>query len=276
MTAHDSSDEAPISIAEPPRPPVDDRRGRRPHVVVFIVPALVAGAVLGFLAGTRFGSERVKDEYRNPLVVVKPPPSSGATVVASGSPSADPSPAPGTKVIAPFPLAGARKALSLLTSQDKVVVTVGSVGRSEDGMELHLALANRGDCTLKTVSGVAYGFDPDGDATAMNADGKHYVAFSSDDLSVAAGDTAIANYKVRHPKLANVVIAQIDKAVCDNGKVLVTRLFRPAQCAFAAQMGHGVRRLSLVPTGGSANGRIRPSASFAQHPLSRASSRGKP
>ena len=190
---------------------------------MFVMPALLVGAVVGFLVGTHIGSERVKDEYRNPLVEVKAVPRTGAVVVASGSASADPSPPAGSKVLAPFPLAGARKALSLITGNDKVVVTVGSVGRSEEGMELHLALANRGDCTVKTVRGVAYGFDPDGESAIMNADGKHYVAFSSNELSVAPGETSITNFKVHHPRFANIVLGQIDQAVCDDGKVLNTR-----------------------------------------------------
>lgn len=225
MSSPETEDSSPISVAAPPAPPVDDRPSKLTgaRVAMFVVPALLVGAGVGFLVGAHFGSERVKDEYRNPLVEVKAAPRSGAVVVASGSASADPSPPVGTKVLAPFPLAAARKALSGLTGNDKVIVTVGSVGRSDEGKELHLALMNRGDCTLKTVSGVAYGFDPDGESAIMNADGRHYVAFASNELSIAPGETSITNFKVHHPRHANIVLAQVDRAVCDDGRVLKSR-----------------------------------------------------
>ena len=222
MSPPDLDPEAsPISVAAPPAPFVDDRP--RPRPVVFVVPALVVGIIVGFLAGLYFGGERIKDEYRSPLITVKANPGNTAVVLASSSASPDPTPPVGARIIASFPLAGARSALSQLTRTDKVVVNVGAVGRGDGGMELHLAISNRGDCTLKAVSGVAYGFDPDGDSTAMNADGKHYVAFSSEDLTLAPGGTSVATWPLKHAKLANVALAQIDKAVCDDGTILVSR-----------------------------------------------------
>jgi hypothetical protein len=219
----DETEQAPPSVAAPSATLADERPSSGPRAVMFLVPGLVVGAIGGFVAGVHFGGERVRDEFRSPFSKVTAASSAKAQGSTSSSSAPDPSPPVGTRVLAPFPLAGARAALLAATGADKVVVTVGSVGRSDDGMELHLAIANRGTCAIKSVRGVAYGFDPDGESTAMNADGKHYVAFSSDELALAPGETTTATWKLKHAAMVNVAIGQIDEAVCADGTAAVKR-----------------------------------------------------
>ncbi len=186
--------------------------------MIWLGAGLLAGAAVGFFVGSFVGAERIRDEYRNPFRAAPPPPKAAAKAGGSSSSAPDPRPPAGAKVLAALALPGAREALRKLTADDKVVVNVGSVGRGDEGAELHLSVQNRGDCVVTGVEGVAYGFDPEGQATAMNAGGEHFVAFASKELRLEPGKTSIENWPLHNIELANVALAQVDRVTCEDGR----------------------------------------------------------
>ncbi|HEU4411015.1 MAG TPA: hypothetical protein VFS43_37530 [Polyangiaceae bacterium] len=208
------------SPAVPPQPVALSRQppGPRGRPMVWLGAGLLVGACVGFVVGSFAGAERVKEDYRNPLRTVPPEAKSAPKAGGSASSAPDPRPPVGARVIGQLPLPGAREALRALTANDKVVVSVGAVGRGDEGAELHLSIQNRSDCVVTGVEGIAYGYDPDGHATAMNAGGEHYVAFASKALKLAPGKTSIEAWPLRHVKLANVALAQIDRVTCEDGR----------------------------------------------------------
>ncbi|HEU4407732.1 MAG TPA: hypothetical protein VFS43_20880 [Polyangiaceae bacterium] len=209
-----SSQAVPPEPAEAPRRPSGPRRGP----LSWLGAGLLAGAFVGFGVGALAGAARIRADYRRPYqtvpVYADSSPKAGTTV--SGEPGRRP--APHTKVLSPLALPVARDALRTMTAADKVIVTVGSVGRGDSGAELHLSLQNRADCIVTGVEGVAYGFDPEGQATAMNASGEHYVAFASKELRLPPGKTSIESWPLRHARIANVALAQVDRVTCEDGR----------------------------------------------------------
>lgn len=97
-------------------------------------------------------------------------------------------------------------------------MTVGSVGKVESGVELHLDPQNRTGGVVTGVEGVADGFDPEGHATAMNATGEHDVAFASKGLRLAPGKTLIESWPLRHAEVANVALAHVACVTCEDGR----------------------------------------------------------
>lgn len=181
---------------------------------------LVVGVIVGYLVG-RWSLDR---EWREPLVIV------GADDQArSAANDADPTPKAGSKVMRGMPLRKTREAMTLLTAKDPVRVTVGSIGRGDDGTtELHLALKNDSKCEVVSLEGVAYGFDAWSRPAAMNRRGEHYVAFASDGRSDGqpkidpSGKAQLAQ-KLRYVDTASVAVAQVDTFTCADG----TRWARP-------------------------------------------------
>lgn len=206
----------PQPVAPLPRPGAAPARGRS---MTWLGAGLLVGAALGFFVGSLVGAERLREEYRNPFRTV-PPEAKSASPKAGGSASSAPDARPpaGAKVLAALALPASREALQQLTAADKVVVNVGSVGRSEDGTELHLSVHNRSDCVITAIEGIAYGFDPDGQSTNLNAGGEHFVAFASKELHLEPGKKSIETWPLRHVQLANVALAQIDRATCADGR----------------------------------------------------------
>jgi hypothetical protein len=206
----------PPQYAPPPPPRGASGAARRPRV--WLGAGLLAGGCVGFFAGSLTGAERVRDEYRNPLRSVPPEPKAAKAGGSASGPRPDPRPPAGAKVVGSVELPVAREALRALTAADKVVVTVAAVGRGDEGAELHLSVHNRGDCVVTGVEGIAYGFDPDGRATAMNAGGEHFVAFASKGLRLEPGKTSIENWPLHNIELANVALGQVDRVTCEDGR----------------------------------------------------------
>ncbi|MCC6644961.1 MAG: hypothetical protein IT374_05240 [Polyangiaceae bacterium] len=203
-------DPAPAVAPAPTLP--EARAPRAPWIAL----GLGVGVAAGFAAGYYAGAERIREDLRHPF---KPAPVVSATPSATPSGKApSPSPKPGALVMAPLPLAASRRLLAKQTTDDKVVVVVAAVGRGDAGPELHLSVKNRGDCVVTAVEGVAYGFDPDGDSTAMNLGGKHYLAFSHAELALKPGAGTVLSSPAPHAEIANMALAQIDRVVCQDGR----------------------------------------------------------
>lgn len=170
---------------------------------------LVVGLVLGFFLG-RFTLEQ---QYKSPFVTLTP-----EAEQRSAQGDADPTPKAGTRVMRPLPLGRARLATRELTSADPLVVTVGSVGRGDEGAELHLVVENRAPCTVRELSGVAYAYDAWGAPVKANVGGEHYVAFAASGQKLAPGESTAVVQKARHPDTASLLVAHVDRMVCDGGK----------------------------------------------------------
>ncbi|MDB4945800.1 MAG: hypothetical protein JWP97_5334 [Labilithrix sp.] len=167
--------------------------------------ALVIGLIVGFLAG-RFTLER---QWSKPYVQVTPQ-------TEQKSAGDNPSPKAGTKVLRAMPLAKSREALRTMTEGDAVVSHVAAFGAGDEGVELHVVVENHAACTLKSLEGVAYGFDARGKPSAVLAGGENFVAFSSS-APIAPGKKAIVSANLKNAHLATLAIAQIDKTTCTDG-----------------------------------------------------------
>lgn len=174
-------------------------------MVIAVVVALVVGLVLGFIAG-RTSLER---KWSQPYAVVSP-----ADVKKNAD--GDPAPKAGTKVLTAMPIKKARLALASLIEKDPAVVTVAAVGADEEGLELHAVVENRGTCTLNSVEGVAYGYEPRGRPTKTNKSGAKYVAFASD-VSIEPGKKGTITQKLRYADDATLAIAHVDHTTCADG-----------------------------------------------------------
>lgn len=206
----------PQPVAPLPRPGAAPPRSRH---MMWLGGGLLVGAFVGFIAGSLVGAERVKEEYRNPFRTVPAEAKSAAPKAGtSNSAAPDPRPPSGAKILSKLALPSAREALHKMTASDKVVVNVASVGRGDSGAELHLSVQNHSDCAIAAIEGIAYGFDPDGQSTTMNAGGEHFVAFSLKELKLEPGKTSVESFPLHHIELANVALAQIDRATCQDGR----------------------------------------------------------
>jgi hypothetical protein len=104
-----------------------------------------------------------------------------------------------------------------LVAKDPLVMTVGAVGRGEEGAGLHLVLENRGKCRVKEFEGTAYAFDAWGKPAKANAGGEHYIAFAAKDQDVAPGETTQYEQKMKYPETASLAVALVDKVTCSDG-----------------------------------------------------------
>lgn len=213
----------PASQAMPPQPvaplPRPGAAPARSKSMIWLGAGLLAGAIVGFFVGSLVSAERLREEYRNPLRTV-PAEAKSSAPKAGGSASSAPDARPpvGAKMLAALALPASREALQKLTTDDKVVVNVAAVGRGDEGAELHLSVLNRSDCIITGIEGIAYGFDPEGHSTNMNVGGEHFVAFASKELHLEPGKKSIESWPLRHAKLANVALAQVDRATCEDGR----------------------------------------------------------
>jgi hypothetical protein len=128
----------------------------------------------------------------------------------------NPSPKAGTKILAAIPIGRARTEMTAYTAKDPAVATLSSVGSGEDGVELHVVVENRGTCTLKSVEGVAYGFEARGASAKMNQSGAHYVAFKGD-VKIEPGKKGLVSQMLKHVDIATNSVAHVDRTTCDNG-----------------------------------------------------------
>lgn len=177
--------------------------------VIFIaIATLLIGLVVGWVAG-RAVLER---QWGNPFAALT---SDEAARVAVAD--ADPTPQAGTRVLRPVPLLRARAALDAVTAEDRLKLAVGSVGRGDEGAELHLVLENRGPCVATAFAGVAYGYDAFGRASKMNKSGEHFVAFSEDKAKIDPGGKSLVSRKLRWPATASLAVAHVDRVTCADG-----------------------------------------------------------
>jgi hypothetical protein len=177
------------------------------YAIVLIVVAVLVGLLVGWLVG-RWDLER---RWSEPRTI------SADDVRRSSEGDADPTPPAGTVVMAAMPVQRARAALADLVAEDPVRVPVGSIGRSDGEMFLHLTLVNHGTCAVREVEGVAYGFDAWGRSARLNRAGEHYVAFHATDLDLAPGASAFEEYPLHHPDIGSIALAQVERVACADG-----------------------------------------------------------
>lgn len=180
---------------------------RRITVLVLVLVVLVVGLLVGWFAG-RWELER---RWAEPTTI------SEDDVARSSEGDADPTPAAGTRVLPAMPLQRSRAALRELVAEDPVQVSVGSIGRSDGEMFLHVTLVNHGACAVREVEGVAYGFDAWGRSARLNRAGEHYVAFRSSDLELAPGASSFQEYPLHHPDIGSIALAQVERVGCADG-----------------------------------------------------------
>lgn len=177
--------------------------------------AIVLGLLLAavFAAGYYIGRAKIEREWRLPPATL-----SEADVARLKVDGADPVPPAGSHVFGPMPLGRAREALRAFTAQDPVKVSLGSIGRSDDGtMDLHLVVENHAGCAITSYGGVAYGFAADGRSARLNKSGEHFVAFSKDDAQIAANEKGVLEAPIKNPETASLAVAQIDRWRCADG-----------------------------------------------------------
>lgn len=176
-------------------------------IIVLVVVVLVSGLLVGWFVG-RWDLER---RWSEPRTITE------EDVRRSSEGDADPTPPAGTHVLAAMPIQRSRAALRALVEGDPVRVRVGSIGRSDGEMYLHLTLENHGSCAVREIDGVAYGFDAWGRSARLNRGGEHYVAFHATDLDVAPGGSAFEEYPLHHPDIGSIALAQVDRVGCTDG-----------------------------------------------------------
>ena len=178
---------------------------------------LVGGACLavGLLLGIFLGRFLLEREWSQPSVLKRV---SAADAQRSTGKDADPSPKEGTLLLGPAPVARARLVLAEVTKADPLVLSVGDVGNSDEGNELHLDLTNRGKCAVKSFSGTAYGYDAYGKPSAMNKGGEYYVAFAEDNVTdLGPNETHSLSMLLHHVSVASLAVAHVDQLTCTDG-----------------------------------------------------------
>lgn len=176
--------------------------------VVIAAAALVIGLLLGFFAG-RFTLER---QWSSPFVTV-----SAGDVKRSSQEGADPTPREGSSVMRPMPLGRARLVAKNATAKAPLVMTVGAIGRGDEGAALHLVLENSGQCKIKAFEGTAYAFDAWGKPARANKGGESCVAFSAKDQAVQPGETTQYEQRLKYPETASLAVAIVDEVSCADG-----------------------------------------------------------
>ena len=175
----------------------------------------VACLVVGLLVGIFVGRALLEREWSQPQVLQR---LSAADAQRSTGKDADPAPKEGALVLGRAPLARARQVLADVTRADPVVLSVGDVGNSDEGNELHLDLKNRGKCAVSSFSGTAYGYDAYGKPARMNKGGEYYVAFSEENVKdLAPNETHSLTMLLHHVDIASLAVAQVDQVTCADG-----------------------------------------------------------
>jgi len=176
--------------------------------IIIAAVTLVLGLLIGFIVGR----VTLEKQWANPFLVV-----SAADVKKSSVEGADPTPKEGTTILKPLPLGRMRHVTKGLVAKDPLVMTVGAVGRGDDGAALHLVLENRGKCRVKEFEGTAYAYDAWGKPAKANASGEHYVAFAAKDQDIPPGETTQYEQKMKYPDTASLAVAMVDKVTCSDG-----------------------------------------------------------
>lgn len=180
-------------------------------MVKIIVPAAVA-LVIGLAIGFVLGRFTLEKQWSNPFITV-----SAADAKRSSPEGADPTPKEGARVAKALPLGRMRTVVKGEVAKDPLVMTVGAVGRGDEGASLHLVLENRGKCRITEFEGVAYAYDAWGRPAKANKAGEHYVAFSATKQDVAPGEATLLEQHLKYPDTASLAVAMVDKVSCDDG-----------------------------------------------------------
>lgn len=176
---------------------------------------VAAALVIGLAVWIVLDRVMLERHTANPFVMV-----SAADVKRSSPEGADPTPAEGTRIVRPLPLGRMRKVVGEevgKVGQTPLVMTVGSVGRGDEGAGLHLVLENRGRCKITEFEGVAYAYDAWGKPAKANKGGEHYVAFRATKQAIAPGESALFEQLLKYPDTASLAVAMVDKVACDDG-----------------------------------------------------------
>ncbi len=182
-----------------------------------ILGALGLTLVIGaFFAGYVLGQAKLEREWRLPPMVL-----TEAQVSKLRADDANPVPPPGTKVLVAMPLERARRAVAEFTAKDPVRVTLGSVGRGDEGAEMSLVVKSDVPCAITSLEGTAYGFDSWGRSARLNRGGEHFVGFGKKlegkDEIAAKAPKAILSWPMRHVEAASIALAQVDRYSCADG-----------------------------------------------------------
>ncbi len=178
---------------------------------------LVGGLCLavGLLLGIFLGRWLLEREWSQPQVLER---LSAADAQRSTGKDADPVPKVGSLLLRPAPVARARMVVAEVTKSDPLVLSVGDVGNTDNGLELHLDLKNRGKCTVTSFSGTAYGYDSYGKPAHLNKGGENYVAFSEDNVSdLGPNQTHSLAMLLHHADYASLAVAHVDQVTCSDG-----------------------------------------------------------
>ncbi len=181
-------------------------------MVKIVVPAAVAALVLGLVLGYFLGRAATERQWSSPYAEVSP----ADEAKASSAKDAAPTPRAGTRVLKSMPIGRARLALASTTAKDPVLAPVVAFGSGRDGIELHVVVENQGKCTVKSLEGVAYGFDPYGMPAKANAAGEPYVAFSFTG-TLDPGKKELVAARTRHAETATLAVAHVDRTTCTDG-----------------------------------------------------------
>lgn len=175
----------------------------------------LACLVVGLAIGIYMGRMMLEREWSQPRVLER---LSAAEAGRSNGKDADPAPKEGTVVMRPAPFARARQVLSEFTQKDPVVMRVGTIGNTDEGVELHLVLTNRGKCDVTALSGVAYGYDAMGKAGRVNKGGEHFVAFAEEKIEdFGAGKEHMVGMMLHNVEYASLALGQVDSVTCADG-----------------------------------------------------------
>jgi hypothetical protein len=178
-----------------------------------LIPAfcLVLGLVIGFFVGRAM----LEREWSQPAVLER---LSESDAKRSSGKDANAVPKVGSLILKKAPLARARAVMADVTKDDPVFLSVGAIGNGDEGVELHLALKNRGKCAVTAFSGVAYGYDAYGNAVQMNEGGEHYVAFAEEKVEdMKPGELHTHAVLLKHVETASLALAQVDQVKCADG-----------------------------------------------------------
>ncbi|WP_394837020.1 hypothetical protein LVJ94_08940 [Pendulispora rubella] len=191
--------------------------GRRPGwVILLALGTLIIGLIAGYFAG-RFSLDR---EWRKPTVRI-----TKEDYEEAARDDADPTPAADSAVMRPMPLRRTRETVQGRIAGDPIAPLVGSIGRNDGEVELHLTVQNRGTCEVSKIEGVAYGFDARNRPTKMNRHGEHYVAFTAplpgdrEPLRLRPEEKLVISEKLRYVDDASLALAEVTRVTCADGSI---------------------------------------------------------
>lgn len=165
-----------------------------------------------FVAGYFIGRARLSSAWSDRPSIV-----SDSDVAKMRVEGADMPPRAGSKVLNPMPLERSRAVLGEYVAKDPVRVTVGSLGRGDDGAEISFVVSSSMDCEITELEGVLYGFEASGKSTAVNKRNEHFAGFRSTEKIAPRAKKQKISFEHKNAGVASIVLAHVDHAVCANG-----------------------------------------------------------